>query len=227
MPPLPQWTDHGNGFYVKFNEYEKLPLELLDYIGHITQGGVVEKRRCTMNGSLVAVKKLDTYREDKINTELHTEVEILRSLKHYHCIRTLGCYTQGDSFSIVTEPVAVCDLDTYLSKPSSVKAEKMEKVCGSRDSFLPKIMGCLAHGLQYIHKEPRARPWSDEEKMVRHRDISLGNILLDGRRVLYADFGHSKFFTETRTGSSGTSHGHTNMVTAIPKSQNFHSVDNT
>lgn len=214
MPSSTQWTDRGDVFHVDFTENEKLPLDLLDTIAQTTIGGVVEKRQCTIDGRLVAVKKMDTNRNETTNNELNKEVNILRSLKHYHSVRVLGSYTQGDSFSIVMEPVATCDLNTYLAWPSSAKAKKQEAHCGPRDSFLPRIMGCLAHGLQYLHKE----------KKIRHRDITPGNILLDGPRVLYADFGISEFFTATQTGSSGPSRK-TDMVKTNLKPRSFQYAD--
>lgn len=82
----------------------------------------MEKRKCT-DGRLVAVKRVDTNQNKMTNTKLNEEVEILRSLKHYHSLRTLGCYTQGDYFSIVMEPFAMCDLYTYLSFPSSARVK--------------------------------------------------------------------------------------------------------
>lgn len=216
IPPAPQWTDRGDLFYVELQENEKLPLELIEAIPSVTSGPLVEKRKCTIDGRLVAVKTMDTYGNKATFTKLREEVEILRSLKHYHGLRTLGCYTQDDDFSIVAEPLAMCDLYTYLNYPSSVKAKKMKDLCGPRESFLPRIMGCLAHGLQYIHKEPRSQHMSDEGKMIRHRDITPANILLDGPRVLYADFGLSKFFTTTQRASSGPSHK-TAMVKTNPR----------
>ena len=60
IPSSTQWTDRGDVFHVDFTENEKLPLDLLDTIAQPTVGGVVEKRRCAIDGRLVAVKKMDT-----------------------------------------------------------------------------------------------------------------------------------------------------------------------
>ena len=57
----------------------------------------MEKCKCT-DGRLVAVNKMDTNQNKMSNTKLNEEVEILRSLKHYHSLRTLGCYIQGGPF---------------------------------------------------------------------------------------------------------------------------------
>lgn len=211
MPSPSQWTDRGDGFYVEFEEDEKLPLELLESVAPISLGGILEKRQTTIDRKLVAVKKMPTHQNEALNITPNTEVEILRSLKHYHCVRILGCYTQGDFFNIVMEPYAICDLNTYLSQSSNLGIKEVETRCGPRASLLPRIMGCLAHGLQYIHYGPRVQHNCGEEEMIRHRDITLGNILLDGPRILYTDFGLSKICTATQTGSTGPSRK-TNMV---------------
>ncbi len=214
----PLWKK-DNVWHKEFEENEKLPLDHIQSIACLSLGGVMEKRQ-TEDGMLVAVKTMNTYRNRDMNNELIREVGILRSLKHYHSVSLLGTYTKEDSFSAVMEPCATCDLYTYLSQPKSNVFKSITTHCGPQDTFLPKIMGCLAHGLQYLHKVPRMQYDTDEGKVVRHRDITLTNIVLDGSRVLYTDFGLSKFVTATQTGSTGSSHK-TSMVKATPSSRGF------
>ena len=214
IPSSSPWTDRGDGFHVDLDDDQEPPLKILDTI--TGQGTVVEKRKSPIDGRLVAVKKLVTYGDSRVNTELKNEVEVLRSLKHYHSVSIFGTYL-GDTFSIVMDPCATCDLWTYLSAPTSVTVKKLESRYDPRDKFLPTMMGCLAHGLQYLHKEPRVQHYSGEERIVRHRDITPTNIVLDGSRVLYTDFGLSKFVTATQTGSSGPSRK-TLMVRTTPQS---------
>ena len=214
----PLWKNHS-GWHKVFGKDEKLPLDHIESIAWLSLGGVMEKRR-TEDGMLVAVKTMNTRRNGDTNNELTREVGILRSLKHYHSVSLLGTYTKGDFFSAVMEPCATCDLDTYLSAPESDAFETITMRSGSPDSFLPKIMGCLAHGLQYLHKQPRMQYGTDEGNDVRHRDITPMNIVLDGSRVLYTDFGLSAFVTATQTGSTGPSRK-TLMVKATPSSRGF------
>ena len=145
--PFPPWNKAGV-LDKEFGENEKVPLEFINSIACLSRGGVVEQRR-TEDGMLVAVKKMDTYGKADINEELRREVEILRSLKHYHSVSLLGTFIQGDCFNIVMEPCATCDLYTFLSQPLSTGFKNITAHHGPQEFFLPKIMGCLAHGLQY------------------------------------------------------------------------------
>ena len=190
-PTPPKWTTQDDNFDLEFGEADgAVPLEYQDQLGDS-----VNKMRCKETEEIVAVKLLQTFNNLKTEGELKNEVNILRALNHYHCIRVLGSYRYRDWFGIVTQPVAQCDLKQYLSEDYGWGVKCVESACGPRASFLPRIMGCLAYTLHYIHDDPQ----------VRHRDIKPENILLDGKRVLFADFGLSKLYTETQSGSSGTS----------------------
>ena len=219
--PSPPWT-HPGVFHKEFEKGETEPLEYIDPLGQSLHS-VVEKRR-TKDGRLVAVKIKKTHGDPKLNDKLQKEVHILRSLNHYHCVSLLGTYVRGDFFGIVMEPCAICNLDTYLSQPNSSAFKDVEARCSQGGPLLPKIMGCLAHGLQYLHKLPRTRYDSDNGEIVRHRDITPTNIVLDGARVLYTDFGLSKFVTAAQTGSSGTS-TKTRMVRLTAQSRSLQYAD--
>ena len=210
-PQNPQpWTDRGkNGFYADFGPEEVLPLKLLENI--FTGYGVnVNHSICTKTGRKVAIKVMHTASKKATIDRLNHEVRVLRPICHYHCIRALGSYTSQDTLGIITEPVATCDLNNYLFEDSSFKTNEMIRSYGPRSEYLPKLMGCLAHGLQYIHKAGRQS--TSDGAQTRHRDIKPSNILLLGHRVLFADFGVSKVYTETQTGSTGKAHDMTPMV---------------
>ena len=190
------WTDRGNGSVVEYTVDEKVPLEHKEYIAGAGDGGFVEECYCPMLGKEVAVKRVTTHGKKELNDGLTKDMGYLTTVRHYHCIQVLGSFIRGDFFSIIMEPVATCDLRTYLRHDApSHKIRKMEQQCGPRTAFLPRLMGCLAHGLHYLHQKPK----------LRHRDIKPANILLDGPRVLFADFNLSKVFTETQSGTSGPS----------------------
>ena len=191
-----KWTDRGNGFVVEYAVDEKVPLEHREDIAEVGVGGIVQECYCPMLRKGVAVKKVTTRGKKKANDDLTKEVGYLRTVRHYHCVQVLGSYIRGSFFCIVMEPVATCDLREYLEHDGPPhKIRKMEEQCGPRTAFLPRLMGCLAHGLHYLHQKSK----------LRHRDIKPANILLDGPTVLFTDFNLSKVFTETQTGTSGPS----------------------
>ena len=199
-----KWTDRGDGYVVEYTEDEKDPLEHIDFIAHVGEGGCVSECYCPKLGKSVAVKKITTYGKKETNDGLTEQMDYLLAVKHYHCIRVRGSYIRGDWYNIVTEPVATCDLRAYLKlEGSPFKKRKMREQCGPRIELLPTLMGCLAHALHYLHQRTK----------LRHRDITPANILLDGRTVLFADFNLSKVFTETRSGTTGPSRK-TQMVRA-------------
>lgn len=200
--PLP-WTTRNNGheqFDVKFGEEEDLPLKFKGHLAPASAGVNVDEYLCKDVDRRVAIKIMDTHGNGKVIEAMKQEVELVRRVKHYHSIRVLGSYIHGDSFGMVTQPVATCDLREYLFHPESLKARKVVKESGPRQEFLPRLMGCLAKGLQHIHSRK-----IQNGAQLRHRDIKPANILLKGWRVLFADYGISKAYTNTQTGSSGKS----------------------
>ena len=189
---LPQWTERGDGFNVEWDEETDHPFTHQGFIAEAHPGSVW-KSLCTENDEVVAVKSLQTSSNEKMNQKLREEVNILRLLRDYHVVQIYGSFTHRDSFNILMTPVATCDLRTYLYEPNSYKAKALDKMLPSRTVWLQTIMGCLAHGLRYLHQEPR----------VRHKDVKPANILLEGCRVLFADFGCSSVYTDTHSGTTG------------------------
>lgn len=213
MPERPlSWTDLGDGFYVVFKEEETPPLHYVNHVAIPGSGVVVDEYKCTKLKDPVAIKFMDTSLGKSIVERLNKEVKILRLMKHYHSIRAIGSYTQGDRLGILTQPVAECDLRDYLFFKNSEKIKRMVRKHGARPAFLPRVMGCLAHGLQYVHE--RKGENLSQGTQVRHRDIKPANILLYGQRALFADFGISKIYTDTQTGTTGPSDSMTVMVTS-------------
>ena len=211
-PPL--WINRGDGFFLDFEEDDKPPLT---YVGHLATPGngvVVDSCECTNLEHPVAVKSMKTFSRLETIEKMNNEVKILRVMNHYHSIRAIGSYTHNDSLGIITQPVAACDLQEYLFEEST-RTRKMVAKHGARPEYLPRQMGCLAYGLKYIHEQKiqSSSDYSSDDGRIRHRDIKPSNILLDGKRVLFADYGLSKFYTDTKTGTSGSSLK-TPMVTA-------------
>lgn len=201
--PPPPWTDRDDGFYVNFGEDEDPPLRHVEILAVPGNGVSVEQYECTKTKQQVAIKFMWTSSRKTTIDKLNEEVKLLRSLRHYHCIQVLGSYPHRDRLGIITQPVAGCDLNDYLYEFPSNKTQRMVRRNEIGSDFLPRMMGCLAYGLQYLHEQKSATSTSGAQ--VRHRDIKPSNILLYGYRVVFADFGISKAYTATQTGTSGPS----------------------
>ena len=102
------------------------------------------------------------------------EIEILKRLKHGHVVEFVGSYTDPKYLGLIMSPVAEMDLSTYLKRVDTSKHQELRT-----------FFGCLARALEFLH-----------EQNVRHKDIKPGNILVDGGKVLFTDFGLSFDFTD-------------------------------
>ncbi|KAH8698229.1 kinase-like domain-containing protein, partial [Phaeosphaeriaceae sp. PMI808] len=107
-----------------------------------------------------------------------TEIEILKRIEHRHIVQFVGSYTDHKFISLIMSPVAEMNLGDYLGQ-SSNKPE------------LRTFFGCLATGLEYLHKE-----------QVRHKDIKPQNILVSCGSILFTDFGLSHDFTDENGGTT-------------------------
>jgi serine/threonine protein kinase len=85
------------------------------------------------------------------------------------------------------EPVADCDMETFLSRNSFSLADF---IC------IRQAFGCLCAAIMYL-----------QEKQCRHRDIKPGNILVKGSKVFITDLGIARDWTgkvrSTTTGFAG------------------------
>lgn len=95
-------------------------------------------------------------------------VLVMEQLKHVHIVEILGSYSIGPNSCILMKPVADWDLKKYMNSEGGAVADA---------TFLIQWLGCLAHGLAYIHM-----------KQVKHKDIKPSNILVHGNNILYTDF---------------------------------------
>ena len=197
---IKKWTDRGDGFNVEYpsgkDSYEELPFISSIFLGN--HGTSVDKRHSPKLERYVAVKLVHSSGvNDAPKKAWKAETEILRHLRHPHVVRALGSFSDERFSGIILEPIAPCNLKTYLWRDADIKViEEMEKSHKMDISHLPRIMGCLANTLSYIHRDEK----------VRHCDIKPENILLEGTRAMFADFGLSKIITETHSGSSGPSY---------------------
>ncbi len=200
-PSFPSWTSHidqggvpDDGYDIIFDEDP--PLELVKLIGEGTNG-TVSAMLCKQNRQLVAVKRIriDTAKDSMV--ALQNEVKSLRQLSHYHVLGIVGTYMFEDYFHLMTLPVAQCSLDSYLRHAIDDSPHKLVQQCGPPDELLPVLFGCLANGLRYIH-----------QANMKHMDIKPDNIILIGRRPLFADFGIARRFANRSTSDAPVSRTH-------------------
>ncbi|KAH7404934.1 hypothetical protein KP509_15G050100 [Ceratopteris richardii] len=116
-----------------------------------------------LDGTLVAVKKLDSFNQG--NKEFKAEVAIMGGISHYNLLRLRGfCAQKGYRF-LVYDYMGNGSLDQWLfSDDAHRKAQLTWRVrC--------KIALGIAQGIAYLHNGTRER--------ITHLDIKPQNILLD------------------------------------------------
>ncbi|KAL8692040.1 MAG: hypothetical protein Q9218_002849 [Villophora microphyllina] len=160
------------------------------------------------------VKTLRLGRHDKNRRRAEREIEVLRSLRHPHCVAYLGSFVYMERWSFLLFPVAHCDLHHVMhtvskeiqwrhkmdnstefaeddfGNESSTDDEETRGIhrrsFASNDSIniLRRCFVCLSQSLRYLH-----------ESKIRHGDIKPANILVDASgSVLLADFWASTRF---------------------------------
>ncbi|KAH0566523.1 hypothetical protein GP486_000064 [Trichoglossum hirsutum] len=113
-----------------------------------------------------------------------TELKILSQLQHAHVVHVLNSFATGRASTILMEPVADCDLESFMRTHSSLQSEGRVA--------LSKWYGCLVSGLEYIHG-----------CRIRHGDIKPANILVKGTDIFYSDFGAAMALPDAQSTISG------------------------
>jgi hypothetical protein len=80
--------------------------------------------------------------QKKLFEAFRREVEVMRQVSHHHCVELIGSYTDYESVSILSLPVADMDLATFLDSPDLDPAQK---------GILRLGIGCLCGALSYLH----------------------------------------------------------------------------
>lgn len=137
-----------------------------------------------------------------IRETIQNEVSVLSKLEHPHIVRILLTYEDKKHFYLVMKPVAECNLQELFAqnpRPSALQAE-----------LAYEWLMCLTNTLAYIHSNG-----------IRHKDIKPHNILVKGKKVIFADFGSSYTWAdEGNSTTDGLAYGHTRMYCAPEVFQN-------
>lgn len=156
--------------HLHFNRGDELPFILGKTLGKGGYGRVREAHSLS-TGRAYALK---TFRRSKAKRDVEsflTESQVLRRIKHHHCVELVMSYTDPKNHGLLMSPVADCNLATFFDLFTGDAVHKQR---------LQRFFGCLAHGLSYLHRIK-----------IRHRDIKPANILVKGSEVYLADFGVS------------------------------------
>ena len=156
----------------------------------VGKGGssTVYKARIDRDGSIVAVKQIDTEgSKSDITLGIQREIETMKNLNHPNILRYFGTQRSGNKIYIFLEYSSRGSLRQYYLKKGKF-SEAQVAFCTRQ----------VVQGLQYLH-----------ENGIAHRDIKCANCLLfRGNTIKLADFGASKQIDSASivSGLKGTPH---------------------
>lgn len=178
--------------------------------------GVVDKVK--YSGVMIARKTIDrqNLKYPKTLDELREEAKIIERLTHRHVVTLIGTFTHEENrfLSILTYPVAVCDLEQYLQDFEAIRYQRFDKILDITDrvrrlgfadlrgiDYLdPKVrkellmamsirvmehLGCITDAMEYVHS-----------MNIKHQDLKPRNIVISPAKVYITDFGISRVFRE-------------------------------
>ncbi|KAK9906920.1 hypothetical protein M0R45_002601 [Rubus argutus] len=146
----------------------------------ISQGGFGTVYKAELQGKTVAVKRLSSPSEERIN-ELKNEFYTLKSMSHQNLVQLLDVYNAKGLHLLIYE---------YMQNNSLAHAlfDSKSKLKLDWEARFNICLG-IARGLVYLHEHPRLK--------IVHRDIKSANILLDGDlKPKISDFGLASLYTE-------------------------------
>ncbi|RHZ87854.1 hypothetical protein Glove_29g195 [Diversispora epigaea] len=133
------------------------------------------------SGEEVAIKLIPKGVGSSKLTEIHREIEILKSVQHSSIIKLLDVVDTQDYIGIVLEYIPGGELYNYVERKQHLDEAE---AC--------RIFKQLIQGVDYLH-----------QMKIVHRDLKLENLLLDAaQNLVITDFGFARKFGESdRIGS--------------------------
>ncbi|TKY69895.1 Cysteine-rich receptor protein kinase 3 [Spatholobus suberectus] len=133
-------------------------------------------------GTIVAIKRL-SFNTSQWADHFFNEVNLISGIHHKNLVKLLGCSITGPESLLVYEFVPNQSLYDHLSVGKNSQPLTWE--------VRRKIILGTAEGLAYLH---------EESQRIIHRDIKLGNILIDDNFTpKIADFGLARLFPEDKS----------------------------
>ncbi|XP_061992386.1 probable LRR receptor-like serine/threonine-protein kinase At1g07650 [Rosa rugosa] len=146
----------------------------------IAQGGFGTVYKAEVQGKIVAVKKICSHSEERIN-EFINEFYTLKSMSQENLVQLLDIYNAKGLHLLIYE---------YMENNSLAHAlfDSKSKLKLDWEVRFNICLG-IARGLEYLHEHPRMK--------IVHSDIKSANILLDGNlKAKISDFGLARLYTE-------------------------------
>ncbi|KAG9204880.1 hypothetical protein G6514_010114 [Epicoccum nigrum] len=159
----------------------------LRMLGKGSFGVVEEVYSCLSHKNYARKTVVRSRRNGPAQKDLVKELEALKSLSHRHLVKVLGSYTDTQHIAYLMLPVAQGNLEDFLRKPDGL--------ADSDKHDIRSFFGCLAGAANYLHRS-----------RIRHRDLSLKNILVHDGSVFISDFGSAYKWARTSNQGSVTQH---------------------
>ncbi|XP_063937519.1 G-type lectin S-receptor-like serine/threonine-protein kinase B120 [Daucus carota subsp. sativus] len=173
--------EHGNVPQLPVFSFNDIEIATKDFanMNKLGEGGFGLVYKGTLpGGAEVAVKRLSKWSGQGLG-EFKTELTLIAKLQHRNLVRLLGCCIEGEEKLLIYEFMPNKSLDSFLF--DSFKKSQLDW----KTRFA--IIGGIARGLLYLHRDSRLR--------IIHRDLKASNILLDEEmNPKISDFGMARIF---------------------------------
>ncbi|XP_074282675.1 cysteine-rich receptor-like protein kinase 44 [Silene latifolia] len=163
----------------------KLMTNNFDYVNVIGKGGFGKVYKGVMNGTPVAVKRLN--RSHRRIDDYRNEVEALGRTSHFNLVKLIGYCVEDEHKLLVYEYMKNGPLESWIfgTNPKNTLSWLEKK----------RIILGIAEGLVYLHENC--------EKKILHRDLKPANVLLDdNKNAKLCDFGISKLLERDQSSTS-------------------------